>query len=111
VVSPESVPLLVTMALGRLATLGRGEKTDGTWQLDVEGPTGGPVAVRVQSDQVSVERGPATNPDARLTLDGDAFVRLAWGRLDLPQAIAAGKVRVEGDRDRALALQRLFCGI
>ena len=85
VVSPEAVPPLVTMALGRLATLGRGEKTDGTWQLDIDGPSGGPVAVRVQGDQVSVERGPAANPDARLVLDGDAFLRLAWGRPTSPR--------------------------
>jgi putative sterol carrier protein len=62
----------------------------------------------VQGDQVTATPGPAERPDALLSLDGDAYVRLGWGRLDLAAEIARGRVRVEGDQTRALALQRLF---
>jgi uncharacterized protein (TIGR03083 family) len=114
-ISPEAVPALSMMAGQRMGMLARGEKTDGTWQLDVSAPQGGalgaPLTLRVQGDEVTVQPGPAQNPDARLVLDGDAFIRLVWGRLDLPAAIASGKVRVEGDREHALALQRLFTGV
>jgi uncharacterized protein (TIGR03083 family) len=109
--TPEAVPLLaaiLTMAVGALA---HGEKTDGVWQLDVDAPGSGPLTLRVQGDQVSAAPGRAERPDARLALDGDAWVRLGWGRLDLAAEIERGRVRVEGDRARALALQRLFTGV
>ena len=104
------VPYLVGMLVPAMPMLAGGEKVDGTWQLDVDTPTGGPLTLRVQNGTVQVERGPAPNPDVRLTLDGDAFIRLVWGRLDLAAAIDSGRVRIEGERERALALQRLFPG-
>jgi hypothetical protein len=108
--NPEAVPLLIAFSLRGVPLLGRGEKTDGTWQLDVEGPGGGPVTLTVAGDQASAQHGPAARPDARVALDGDALVRLTWGRLDMAEALASGRVRVDGDRERALALQRLFPG-
>ena len=87
-----------------------GEKTNGVWQFDIDTPATPPVTLHVQDNSVSYERLAATSPDARLELDDDAFVRLLWGRLDLATAIDRGRVRVEGDRDRALALQRLYRG-
>jgi uncharacterized protein (TIGR03083 family) len=109
--TPEAVPLLATILTMAVGALAHGEKTDGTWQLDVDAPGGGPLTLRVQGDQVSAVPGPAERPDARLALDGDAWVRLGWGRLDLAAEIERGRVRVEGDRARALALQRLFTGV
>jgi uncharacterized protein (TIGR03083 family) len=109
--TPEAVPALVLFIGASMPMLALGEKQDGTWQLDVDAPTGGPITLRVQNGQVSVQPGPAPAPDVRLALDGDAFVRLIWGRLDLPAAIASGRVRVQGDRERALALQRLYPGV
>jgi len=108
---PESVPLLAMILTIAAPSLAQGEKTDGVWQLDVDGPGGGPVTLRVQGDQVTATPGRAERPDARLSLDGDAYVRLGWGRLDLAAEIARGRVRVEGDQARALALQRLFPGV
>jgi uncharacterized protein (TIGR03083 family) len=109
-ISPEAVPILSRMVIGAIPILAAGEKRDGVWQLDVEGEGEGPVVLRVANGQLSVERTAASSPDARLTLDGDALVRLLWGRLDLAQAIDGGRVRVEGDRERALALKAMFPG-
>jgi uncharacterized protein (TIGR03083 family) len=109
-VNPRTLPVLVPLHAGALPLLAIGEKTDGAWQLDVSEPANGPFTVRVQDGQVTAQPGAASNADARLTLDGDAFLRLIWGRLDLAAAIDSGRVKVEGDRDRALALQRLYPG-
>ena len=106
----EAVPALVGLGVGGVGLLGRGEKVDGTWQLDVDAPGAGPLTLQVQGDQVTSRPGPAQNPAARLGMDGEAFVLLVWGRLDLAQAIDSGRVRVDGDRGRAMALQRLFPG-
>jgi hypothetical protein len=104
------MPFLVPMFLQALPMLAVGEKTEGTWQLDVAGPTAGPVTIRVDGDQVTALPGPAPNPDARLALEGEAFLRFVWGRLDLPATIDSGYVQLQGNRDRALALQRLYPG-
>jgi uncharacterized protein (TIGR03083 family) len=108
--SPEAVPILARMVMGAIPILATGEKRDGVWQLDVEGERDGPVVLRVANGQLSVERTPAANPDVRLALDGDTLIRLFWGRLDLAQAIESGRVRVEGDHERALHLKALFPG-
>jgi hypothetical protein len=110
-VDSEGVPLALDMSLGGAQIMAtHGEKIDGTWQLDVTGPGGGPVAVRVQGDQVTAQRGMAPAADVRLGLASEALLRLMWGRLDLGAAIDEGRVRLDGDRARALALQRLFPG-
>jgi uncharacterized protein (TIGR03083 family) len=107
---PEAVPLLVQVHRGDLTLLATGEKPDGTWQLDLAEPASGPVTIRAQGGQVAAQPGPASNPDARLALTPEAFLRLVWGRLDLAAAIDRGEVRVQGDRDRALALKQMFRG-
>jgi uncharacterized protein (TIGR03083 family) len=110
-VDSEGVPLALDLSIGGAGLLAtHGEKIPGTWQLDAAGPGGGPVTVRVQGDQVSAQRGTAPSPDVRLSLASEALLRLLWGRLDLGADVASGRVRVEGDRDKALALQRLFLG-
>ena len=107
----EAVPLLVPLLISAMILLAVGEKTNGVWQFDIDRPATPPVTLHVQDNSVSYERLAATSPDARLELDGDAFVRLLWGRFDLATAIDRGRVRVDGDHDRALALQRLYRGV
>jgi uncharacterized protein (TIGR03083 family) len=109
-VNSEAVPILVSMAIQSVPLLAHGEKRDGTWQLDVDAPTGGPLVLKVAGDKATMEPGSAASPVARLAMDGEAFVLLLWGRLDLAKAIDSGRVRVDGDRGRALALQPLFPG-
>ena len=108
--NPEAVPALVGLGIGGVGLLGHGEKADGTWQLDVDAPGGGPLTLRVQGDHVTAQPGSAASPVARVAMDGETFILLLWGRLDLAQAIDSGRVRIDGDRGRALALQRLFPG-
>jgi uncharacterized protein (TIGR03083 family) len=110
-VDSDGVPLALDMSLGGAQIMAtHGEKRDGTWQLDLTGPGGGPVTLRVQGETVTAQRVPAAAPDVRLGLPSEALLRLFWGRLDLPAALASGQVSLDGDRAKALALQRLFPG-
>jgi uncharacterized protein (TIGR03083 family) len=107
----EGVPLALDLSLGGAGLLAtHGEKTPGTWQLDVQGPGGGPITVRVRGDQVTAQRGTAPSPDVTLSLASEALLRLFWGRLDLAADLDGGRARLDGDRAKALALQRLFPG-
>jgi uncharacterized protein (TIGR03083 family) len=110
-ITPAAIPTLVSIFVPGLPLMCSGPKTDGTWQLDVDAPTGGPVTLRVQDGQVSSERGEAASPDVRVAIAGEALPLLVWGRLDVPAALAAGRMHiVAGDRARALALQQMFPG-
>src|SRR5947208_13555125 len=71
----------------------------------------GRMTVAVQDGQVRVERGAPGTPDVTLQLSADRYVRLLAGRLDLARALDRGEVQLEGERDRALALTRVFAGI
>jgi uncharacterized protein (TIGR03083 family) len=108
--APAAVPPLVEMMVGAAGLLAVGPKTEGVWELDLGSDAKRSVAVRVQGDQVAVESGPAADANARLAMDGEAFVRLIWGRLDLERELDQGRIRLQGDRARALALTRMFPG-
>jgi uncharacterized protein (TIGR03083 family) len=71
----------------------------------------GAMTVAVQDGQVRVERGARGTPDVTLQLSADRYARLLAGRLDLARALDRGEVQLEGERDRALALTRVFAGI
>jgi hypothetical protein len=53
--------------------------------------------VRLGGDGPGYGDGPATRPDACLTLDADTCVALGSGALTLADGVRAGQVTVEGD--------------
>lgn len=71
----------------------------------------GPVTVTIDGTGVTVERGREGEPDVTIHLTADQYVRLLAGRLPLHAAMESGGVTVEGDRDRAQGLNRVFSGI
>jgi len=71
----------------------------------------GPVTISAENGRVTVEPGATKTPDATLDLTADQYARLMAGRLDLARATEWGDVTVEGDRTRALGLNRIFQGI
>jgi uncharacterized protein (TIGR03083 family) len=110
----DAVPLLLDLVLasaGRLAAKGASEAREGTYRLELTGPGGGPVALSVRDGEVRAERGAPAAADATIHLPSEACVRLLWGRLDLADAVQRGAVRVEGDREKALRLSRVFRGV
>ncbi len=71
----------------------------------------GPVTVIARDGRVALERSAVGTPDVTLRLTADQYARVVAGRLDLARATEQGDVAVEGDRSRALALNRVFQGI
>jgi uncharacterized protein (TIGR03083 family) len=111
VVDAEAVALLMDWVL---AGAHRQAKRDllaglgGTVLCEAAGPAGGPVAITYSADGVQVARGAAGAADAILSLSSEALIRWLWGRLALASALEQGSVRLEGQRDAALALSRAF---
>ena len=80
----------------------------GIVRCETTGPTGGPVTITASGAGVQVARGAAGAADATLHLSGEALLRWLWGRLPLATALEQGSVRLEGQRDAALAVSRAF---
>jgi uncharacterized protein (TIGR03083 family) len=109
--SPEIAALFADYLMGRMPRMTHlGPEHLGTYHLALEGPGGGPFTLTVQADSAAATRGAPANADVTLSMPVEAFIRLAWGRFELARAIEAGQVQVEGDRERALGLTRLFPG-
>jgi SCP-2 sterol transfer family len=81
---------------------------DGVFLLQIEDGVG-PVTVSI-AGQVTVERLEADHPDAVLRVTADQYVRLLAGRCPLSGS-AGQSIVVQGDREKALALNRVFGGI
>jgi len=71
----------------------------------------GPVTLTADDGRVVLERADSGTPDVTLRLTADQYVRLLGGRLPLDAAIEDGRVSVQGSRERAVALNRIFAGI
>jgi uncharacterized protein (TIGR03083 family) len=80
----------------------------GTVRSEATGPAGGPVTIVASGEAVQVARDAAEPADATLHLSSEALLRWFWGRLPLASALDQGSVRLEGQRDIALALSRAF---
>ena len=71
----------------------------------------GPVTLTADDGRVVLERDESGTPDVTLRLTADQYVRLLAGRLPLDAAIDDGRVSLQGSRERAVALNRIFAGI
>jgi uncharacterized protein (TIGR03083 family) len=112
-IAPESAAAMIDFVLWRVPRLAHG--TDGhsvapRYLCELEGPGGGPVTLEVRQDGVAATRARGGGDDPMLTLPVEAFIRLVWGRLDVPRALDRGVVRTQVARDELLALGRLFPG-
>jgi uncharacterized protein (TIGR03083 family) len=112
--NPTAVPLLLedTIETGaRLAKKDALAGRDATYRLDFDGEHGGPVTVELRDGAAQIRRGAPERADVTMRLPPEAFIRLIWGRLDMEQALAAGTVKVDGDRSAALGLNPVFRGL
>ena len=68
---------------------------------------GGIFHVQVEGDGAEVRQGPAADPDVIISGDTQTLLSVAAGRLTLAEAVEAGAISTEGDRDslaRCLAM-------
>ena len=107
-----AVPLaggLLPMAQA-LADAVAAEENAGVYVLHV-GDGVGPVIVDARLDGVEIKEGNAGRAEVKLELTPDQYARLIAGRLPLAAAIDEGAVKVEGDAQRAVALNAIFPGV
>jgi DNA-binding HxlR family transcriptional regulator len=64
--------------------------------------------VRVAGGAIDVDRGPAAEPDAVIETDSATLSALIWERRELPDALAAGDIAIEGDQDAVTRFLELF---
>jgi hypothetical protein len=114
-----TIPLPWALQVGNLASLAQMAPmlahrdglagADGTYLLDIaEGV--GLLTVTVRDGNLTVERGGTQPPDVTLHLTADQALRLITGRLPL-DSTEGESVHIDGDRDRARSLNRIFAGI
>jgi uncharacterized protein (TIGR03083 family) len=114
-VSRDSMPLLFPGLLAAIPLLANSEVVKQTehltYQFELEGTVRGPVAVSLEGGQIKVQQDYVDDPDVRIKLDNDSFLRLSWGRLkNLDKRIKDGWVKVDGDPKVAITLNELFKG-
>jgi DNA-binding HxlR family transcriptional regulator/putative sterol carrier protein len=56
---------------------------------------------RIRDGELDVSQGPAHEPDATITTDLDTFLGIGVGRITPADAVAEGRVKIEGDLDLA----------
>src|SRR5437016_8433837 len=97
------------IVLGLAVTAPAPDVGDGTtYELHIDGEV---LHVQVRDGNLQPHHGPADDPDAVLTVDAMALADLSAGRLDVDDALAAGRVTVEGDEDAARRLLTSFSGL
>ena len=97
------------IVLGLAVTAPAPDVADGaTYELHIDGEV---LHVQVRDGNLQPHQGPADDPDAVLTMDATALADVSAGRLDVEDALAAGRVTVEGDEDAARRLLTSFSGL
>jgi DNA-binding HxlR family transcriptional regulator len=64
--------------------------------------------VDIADGEIEVDRGPAEDPDAIVESDATALSAVIWNGRDLDDAVQAGELRIEGDRQALEPFLRLF---
>src|SRR5215208_963385 len=104
---PEDAPVgtdSVVLALGTFFDAGAAGGLDARYELRLDDGT---FHVLVADGAISLDRGPAEEPDAIIDSDAVTFAAVVWNGRDLNDALRAGELRIEGDRravDRLLGL-------
>ena len=97
------------IVLGLAVSAPAPDVVDGTmYELHIDGEM---LHVQVRDGNLQRHHGPADAPDAVLTLDATALADLSAGRLDVDDALAAGRVTVDGNEDAARRLLTSFSGL
>lgn len=77
-------------------------------QIDLTGEGAGTFYAEFKGGKLSVEPYDYKDRNARLIADSKDLIRIAEGKLDPIQAYFTGKLKVEGDLDKALVLKDLI---
>ena len=84
-------------------------KLDGdiAFQINLTGEGAGTFYAEYKNGKLSVEPYDYRDRDAALTADSKDFLKIAEGKMDPIQAYFLGKLKVDGDVSKALALKNM----
>jgi len=83
----------------------------GIYQFNVNGGTTAEWQVNFSKAPGSIRRGKAKNPDATLTIKDEHLAKIGRGEMKLQTAMIQGRLKVDGDYDRALQLGKILMKI
>lgn len=78
------------------------------YQWELTGAEGGTWSVIVEDGTCRVQKGAHSSPDCRIEMKDADFLALSYGELHPLKAAMQGKVKFEGDRKKALPLDKIF---
>ncbi len=78
---------------------------DATYEFRVGDSTG---HVTIRAGRVRVGSGPAEAPDVTLTTDAETFVAVGTGKLAAPEAVASGRLTVDGEAEAVAIFTSIF---
>ncbi len=78
------------------------------YQWQISGSENGTWAVIVEDGACRMQEGPHPSPDCRIAMKDVDFLALTYGELHPLKAAMQGKVKFEGDRKKALPLDKIF---
>jgi len=105
---PDNVPVgtdSVILALGTFFDADAAGDLSARYELRLGANT---FRVRIADRQIELDRGPTDDADAIIETDAVSFSALVWGGRQLPDALRAGDVTIDGDHDAVTRLLGLF---
>jgi DNA-binding HxlR family transcriptional regulator/putative sterol carrier protein len=105
---PEDAPVGVDSVVLGMTSLFDGDAAEGldaTLELRLEED---PFRIRIADGKMELDRGRAEDPDATIETDVETLRDLLWQRRELPKALKAGDIKVEGDRRAVSRFVGLF---
>lgn len=77
-------------------------------EVDIDGEGAGAFYIELKDGNIYVEPYEYYDRDCKLIISGDDFLSICDGSLDAVKAFTNGKMKVEGDIDKALLLSEIF---
>lgn len=88
------------------------DKTQAVFQFNVKGDEAGVWHCDLKNGSGSCGRGePKSTPDATLTMDSKNFLEMFGGKLKPASAFMMGKLKITGDLQKAMKLEKLMKGL
>lgn len=77
-------------------------------QVDITGEGSGAFYIELNDGKIAVEPYEYYDRDCKLIISGEDFLSICGGTLDAVKAFTNGKLKVEGDIDKALQVSEIF---
>lgn len=77
-------------------------------EVDITGEGSGAFYIELNDGKIAVEPYEYYDRDCKLIISGEDFLNICGGTLDAVKAFTNGKLKVEGDIDKALQVSEIF---